>query len=122
MNETNPVPSSIRKRIVEAIRKSGLPCWLTFNEGTFGLAGFIDFQTDKAYVEVLFFPKQHPKHPISISIISKVLPVKEITVDVQRNLKYDERGEYADPTAILDRIDRFKLAYIDSARELLNMV
>nr|MDO8085396.1 hypothetical protein [Candidatus Sigynarchaeum springense] len=113
-------PSGPRKRIVEAIRQSGLPCWLTFKEGTFGLAGFIEFQTDKAYLEVLFFPKQHPKHPITISISSKVLPVKEIIVDIQQNLKYSESGEYADPAVILDRIDRFRLAYIDSAKGLLN--
>ncbi len=113
-------PSALRKRIVEAIRQSGLPCWLTFNGGTFGVAGFIEFQTDRAYMEVLFFPKQHPKHPITISITSKVLPVKEIVVDIQQNLQYIEGGEYADPAAVLDRIDRFKLAYVDSAKDLLN--
>lgn len=112
--------SVLRKRIVNAIRQSGMPCWLTFNDGTFGFAGFIEFQTDKAYIEVLFFPKPHPKHPVSISIISKVLPVKEIVVDVQQNLKFTDDGEYADPFVILDRIDRFRLAYIDSARELVN--
>ncbi len=112
--------SVLRKRIVNAIRQSGMPCWLTFNEGTFGFAGFIEFQTDKAYIEVLFFPKQHPKHPVTITLTSKVLPVKEIVLDVQQNLKFTENGNYADPFVILDRIDRFRLAYIDSARELLN--
>ncbi|NMC07612.1 MAG: hypothetical protein GYA24_20530, partial [Candidatus Lokiarchaeota archaeon] len=77
--------SLLRKRIVEAIRQSGMPFWLTFNEGTFGIAGFIDFQTDKAYMEVLFFAKAHPKHPFAVSIASKVLPVKEIIADIKQN-------------------------------------
>lgn len=112
--------SLLRKRIVEAIRQSGMPFWLTFNEGTFGIAGFIDFQTDKAYMEVLFFAKAHPKHPFAVSIASKVLPVKEIIADIKQNSRLDERGEYADPATILDRVDRFRLAYIDAAKDLLN--
>ncbi|MBN2149848.1 MAG: hypothetical protein JW839_00250, partial [Candidatus Lokiarchaeota archaeon] len=113
-------PSGLRKRIVDAIRRAGMPCWLTFSGGTFGVAGFVEFQTDRAYMEALFFPKQHPKHPVTLSIISKVLPVNEIVLDVQHNLQYLEGGVYVDPFTVLDRIDRFRLAYIDSAMDLLN--
>jgi ABC-type Na+ transport system ATPase subunit NatA len=113
-----PSTPDLRKRIVDSIRRSGLPCWLTFKANTFGFAGFIDFQTEKMYIEVLFYPEGHPSYPLSISMNSTVLPVKEIVADIEANLVHD--GNFVDVYRVLERVDRFRLAYIDNAKELLN--
>jgi len=72
---------AIRAKIVEAIRYSRR-FWITFKEGTFGVASIINLIYKRSYVEVLFFPNS--------DVINTGVPLLKIFTPLEGEIDFEE--------------------------------
>jgi len=71
----------IREKIVDAIRSSRR-FWITFREGTFGIASIIDLIYKRSFVEVLFFT--------NTDVMEKGVPLLKIYTPLEDEIDFDE--------------------------------
>ena len=71
----------IRAKIVEAIRYSQR-FWITFREGTFGVASIINLIYKRSYIEVLFFPNS--------DVINRGVPLLKIFTPLEEEIDFEE--------------------------------
>jgi len=72
---------TIRAKIVDAIRYSPR-FWITFREGTFGVASIINLIYKRSYLEVLFFPNS--------DVIEKGVPLLKIFTPLEEEIDFEE--------------------------------
>ena len=71
----------IREKIVDAIRSSRR-FWITFREGTFGIASIINLIYKKSFVEVLFFTNR--------DVLEKGVPLLKIYTPLEDEIDFNE--------------------------------
>ena len=72
---------TIRAKIVEGIRYSPR-FWITFREGTFGVASIINLIYKRSYLEVLFFPNS--------DVIERGIPLLKIFTPMEDKIDFEE--------------------------------
>ncbi|MHA1193887.1 MAG: hypothetical protein ACTSP9_16635, partial [Promethearchaeota archaeon] len=71
----------IREKIIDAIRSSRR-FWITFREGTFGIASIINLIYKRSFVEVLFFT--------NTDVMEKGVPLLKIYTPLEDEIDFDE--------------------------------
>ena len=80
-NSKNTELERIREKIVDAIRSSRR-FWITFREGTFGIASIVNLIYKKSFVEVLFFTNS--------DVMEKGVPLLKIYTPLKDEIDFDE--------------------------------